>query len=37
MPLILKIAAIACGLVCYAGLIWFVCRLMGTNGLEDEQ
>ncbi len=32
-----KIIAGLIGLVCYAGLIWFVCRLMGTNGLEDEQ
>lgn len=38
MPLIIKIAAIGCAIVCYGGLIWFCCRLLATNHLdEDEQ
>ena len=36
MPLILKAIAIAAGIVCYGGLIWFVCRLLAANGLEDD-
>ncbi len=33
-----KIIAGLIGLVCYSGLIWFCCRLLATNHLdEDEQ
>lgn len=30
--------SILIGAICYSGLIWFVCRLISTNHLdEDEQ
>jgi len=37
MPRIYIALAIVVGLVCYGGLIWFVCRLLATNGLEDDE
>lgn len=37
MDTLKKIAFVACLVVGYGGLIWFVCRLISTNHLEDDE
>lgn len=33
----IHVIATAAGLIAYGSLIWFVCRLVGTNHLEDDE
>ena len=37
MPIFAAIVAVGIGLICYGSLIWFVCRLIGINRLEDDE